>query len=1192
MNQTGNTMNQTGKTAATQRVITTVALATLWLAGAGNGFAADAPATPTANVGDKTATPSGANMFENSLKMKFVPVKGTEVLFCIWETRVQDFDAFVKATGLADGQHRMYNATGFDFVNSFPKLVTNPSIEGRSGLLNYNWKAPGFEQGPTHPVCGVSWKDGQAFCKWLTKEERRKGVIKPDQEYRLPKDWEWSVAVGLNETTNGTPKEKSLSKENAAVFPWGKEWPPSAGAGNYGDCRKEIGENIEANLGSYRDGYARTAPVGSFQANKFGLYDMGGNVWEWCEDYYDGSSGPRVIRGNSWGSGQPDQMWSKYRYGPRGGAERDATYGFRCVLSLAGSAGGRPTKPVAGAGEDGRPRVYAGKNLTGIELPLGGIGAGCVFMDGAAQRTKWMFWEPWTIAPITNSFFAVRMRVGNDKPIVRALQTTPIGDLKGLDSLTFIGEYPFGRYDFQDPDSPVKLCLEAYSPLVPPNEKDSGIPCVIYNLTAENTHREAVEVSFLATQQNAVGYRKQYEGNSNRVVRLNAASMVEMTTTQPADGQEFGSLALVAMAPEAVACASWDNLPRLVERFADDGRVQGPLSATVPATGQTLNAAMAVPFVLKPGEKRTVTFALTWHFPNVHQMWGSSTAEKFWKGGFLQWKSISGGGQYANWSATAVGRQYANWWPDASAVAKDLVARLPELERRTRLFHDTLYASNLPRWLLDGLSSQIAILRSPTCFWNRDGYFGCFEGYHPTTLQYDMDGNCNHVLQYAQLHAYLFPSIARNLRDSELSLQDARGAMSHRQTAAYHGQQPALDGSCGAVLGAYREYRMSADAAWLNGTWPKVKKAMDCIIATWDRDEDGVLGGSQWTTMDDPVTGSTTWLGSLYLAALGAAERMAQLQNDTTTAGRYREIRLRGSSKQDATLFNGEYYIQKGGAEIGTGCSSDQLLGQWWAHQLDLGWLYPPDRVRTALKNTMRYNFYPSFQDSGRKARIYASDDDGGMMMITWPKGDQPARLFEHVSQCWAGSEYAVAALLIQSGLAEDGLTIAKAVRDRYDGRQRKEWEFAAGGNPFGEVEWGSYYTRSLSIWSLLTACQGYRYEGPAGAIGFDPVWKSDDHASFFTVAEGWGLFTQKRDAQSQTNTLELRHGQLRLSALTFSLPVPADRVRSQLTVDGVAVKTTPQFEGQRVTLRLEKSLEMQGPRKLVARFVLNQREK
>ena len=857
------------------------------------------------------------------------------------------------------------------------------------------------------------------------------------------------------------------------------------------------------------------------------------------------------------------------------------------------TADGRPTKPVAGAGEDGRPRVYAGKNLTGIEFPLGGIGAGCVFMDGAAQRTKWMFWGFWTKAPVKDSFFAVRMRVGNDKPIVRALQTTPIGDLKGLDSLTFMGEYPFGRYDFHDSASPVKLCLEAYSPLVPPNEKDSGMPCAIYNLTAENTHREAVEVSFLATQQNAVGFGKQYEHNSNRVVRLNAASMVEMTTAQPADGlplqsprqvfqfqkpgdgQEFGSLALLAMAPEAVACASWDNLPRLVERFTEDGRVQGPLSATIPATGQTVNAAIAVPFVLKPGEKRTVTFALTWHFPNERQMWGSVTPEKFWKSDFSQW------------SATAVGRQYANWWPDASAVAKDLVARLPELERRTRLFHDTLYASNLPRWLLDGLSSQIAILRSPTCFWNRDGYFGCSEGFRELeSFNYFLDGNCTHVMQYAQLHAYLFPSIARNLRDSDFALQHADGRLSHRQNWGYHGMQPALDGSCGAVLGAYREYRMSADAAWLNGTWPKVKKAMDYIIATWDRDEDGVLGGSQFTTMDDSVTGSTTWLGSLYLASLGAAERMAQLQNDTTTAGRYREIRLRGSSKQDATLFNGEYYSQQGGAQIGTGCASDQLLGQWWAHQLDLGWLYPPDRVRTALKNTMRYNFFPSFQGVVREARKYfASDGDGGMMMITWPKGGQPAKTFEHVSHCWAGSEYAVAALLIQSGLAEDGLTIAKAVRDRYDGRQRKEWEFAAGGNPFGEVEWGSYYTRSLSIWSLLTACQGYRYEGPAGAIGFDPVWRPDDHASFFTVAEGWGLFTQKRDAQSQTNTLGLRHGQLRLSALTFSLPVPADRVRSQLTVDGVAVKTTPQFEGQRVTLRLEKSLEMKAPRKLVARF-------
>ena len=200
------------------------------------------------------------------------------------------------------------------------------------------WKSPGFAQGPTHPVCGVSWEDAKAFCQWLTAKERKAGMISQEQSYRLPTDAEWSVAVGLNEESGGTPKDKDMKIKD--VYPWGTKWPPPSGAGNYAGEESKTADTPSdwGVISGYRDGYPRTSPVGSFKANRFGLYDMGGNVWQWCEDFYDGQSGPCVLRGGSWyDGGVPDHLLSSYRV--RGApVSRFGIYGFRCVLVVGGSA--------------------------------------------------------------------------------------------------------------------------------------------------------------------------------------------------------------------------------------------------------------------------------------------------------------------------------------------------------------------------------------------------------------------------------------------------------------------------------------------------------------------------------------------------------------------------------------------------------------------------------------------------------------------------------------------------------------------------------------------------------------------------------------------------------------------------------------------------------------------------------------
>lgn len=236
----------------------------------------------------------------NTLGMTFRTVPGTDVLFSLWDTRVRDYSAYARMNENVDSAWRSVELNGIR-----------------------------ISDGPDHPVTMVSWEEAKAFCKWLTEQEQADGLLGKGQYYRLPADAEWSKAVGLPDETGSTPKEKDGKIKD--VYPWGQQWPPPAGAGNYADRAFKLRFPDYAAIEGYDDGFATTSPVGSFKANRYGLFDMGGNVWQWCEDWYDGEKEYRVLRGPSWRSYDQDRLLSSFRNGlPPGG--RDDFLGFRVVL--------------------------------------------------------------------------------------------------------------------------------------------------------------------------------------------------------------------------------------------------------------------------------------------------------------------------------------------------------------------------------------------------------------------------------------------------------------------------------------------------------------------------------------------------------------------------------------------------------------------------------------------------------------------------------------------------------------------------------------------------------------------------------------------------------------------------------------------------------------------------------------------
>jgi len=264
--------------------------------------------------------PTGLNT--NGLGMHFVPVRGTNVQFSAYQTRVKDFRAFVRETGYvhmretSDPDSRMWS-------------LDRDGLKQRGN----SWEDPGFPQTGDHPVVGVSWYDAKAFCNWLTLRERAAGRLPTDREYRLPTDHEWSMAVGLEEEDPAkTPQEKD--QRIPGTYPRG-EWPegkpPPAGAGNYAGEETDDGHwpaKFKV-ISGYNDGFPRTAPVGSFKPNH-GMFDLGSNVMEWCEEIYKPGSPDRVLRGASWDDGARGALLSSNR-SHDSPAHRSDDVGFRCV---------------------------------------------------------------------------------------------------------------------------------------------------------------------------------------------------------------------------------------------------------------------------------------------------------------------------------------------------------------------------------------------------------------------------------------------------------------------------------------------------------------------------------------------------------------------------------------------------------------------------------------------------------------------------------------------------------------------------------------------------------------------------------------------------------------------------------------------------------------------------------------------
>lgn len=814
-------------------------------------------------------------------------------------------------------------------------------------------------------------------------------------------------------------------------------------------------------------------------------------------------------------------------------------------------------------------------------FPLGGIGTGNVSIGARGELRDWEFENlPDKGRRNPHSFFAIHAVPENGTPVTRVLEARLTGrhdadagyafdqlaGLPRLDAATLHGEYPVVDVDFADPVLPVEVSLHAFTPLVPLDADASGIPAAVLRYRVRNPGDVPVAVTVAGSISHTAGRGvpgpdAPWGMRATQSVRWREEGEVrglDFGIDLPDDDPGYGTLSLTTTDAATTVKPQWvtgywpDGARLFWNDLTDDGLLDAEprltledrprgLFAELDADGKPLDAAplteqemlaklprlrtgsLGIVHTLAPGESRDFEFVLAWSFPNRHRGWA----------GHIIFADPPADGSLG--LSKGVKNHYATLWPDAWAAAHHLHTTLPQLEGATDAFVDALYGGSLDPVLIDAIGANIAAARSTTGFvldspnpeLGAGPVFAAWEG------SFDhggsCEGTCTHVWSYAQTLAWLFPSLERSARRVEYLLEtDDAGAQKFRGNRIFGGPSwfmaPAVDGQLGTLLRLHREWRFSGDDGFLRELWPAASRTLDYAIREWDRDGDGLLDGEMHNTYDIEFHGAEPLANGVYLAALRAGARMAAHLGESARAEGWNARADHVARAMDETLWNGEYYRQviddpnSHRYQYGDGVLSDQLLGQFHAYINGLGHILPPAHVDSALAAIVTHNHRADLTAHESTQRVYALNDEGGLLLASWPHGGRPAIPFVYSDEVWTGVEHQVAASLLFAGRPDEALRIERSLRARYDGGHR---------NPWNEIECGNHYARSLASWALLLGASGAQWDAPTGVLAFAPATPGA-FRSLFTTGSGWGRVEIDDDAL----TLHLDGGTLDIADL------------------------------------------------------------
>lgn len=769
---------------------------------------------------------------------------------------------------------------------------------------------------------------------------------------------------------------------------------------------------------------------------------------------------------------------------------------------------------------------YTGKNLDRIAFPIGGIGSGMFCFEGtgaishlSVKNRPEIFNDPFAFAAISVKGYANGAKVLEAPvPTWKLFGLARAGKGRGdrdygfprFESGKFLSRFPFATLELEDKGIPLQVTVTGWSPFIPTDEDNSGLPSGALEYQFKNTTNQKIEAVFSYNAMNFI---------DNRGRILKSQNGFKFVESEDEEKTNTGSgFSIYVDNNDAVIDYCWfrgnwfDSKTILWKNIEEMNLVNNP-----PIDEPSPGASIYVPVSLNPGEEKTITVNFCWYFPETNLVRGI-------------WPENQAGNEEEACCANPYHKPwYASFFKNVDEVVKYWNLNKSELKKKSELFRDAFFDSTLPDEVLEAVSANLTILKSPTILRQTDGRLWAFEGCNDD--KGSMRGSCTHVWNYAQAIPHLFPALERTLRETEFKVsQNEEGHQAFRTnlpiSPTVHNYHAAADGQLGGIMKIYRDWRISGNTDWISELYPLVKKSLDYCINEWDPKHKGYLEEPHHNTYDIEFWGPNGMCTSFYLGALTAFVEMSKELNKPYDF--YNSLLTKGTKYMENELFDGEYFIQKvkwtslnapdpvefpskktnyspealvilkeegPKYQYGIGCLSDGILGMWMATVCGLNEVVDNDKVTSHLVAVHKYNLKTNLMDHVNPQRsTFACGNEGGLLLCTWPKGGELSLPFVYSNEVWTGIEYQVASHLMFKGEVEKGLEIVRECRKRYDGTIR---------NPFNEYECGHWYARALASYGMLQGLTGVRYDAVDRTLTIDS--KVGDFKSFISTETGFG---------------------------------------------------------------------------------------